>query len=813
MGYLSSNHFPSMATEELKQQSAQLESIISSATPDNNMFALMGNYQRILADNSLRKEWPSIHEKLTTLFLAGKAAPIDGPMVGCPISIRDTDYFKKEAELSGQTRSIIANIEWMATVWNMTFADTGLWMGKTFEPISKETVAYKTSNDSSAIAAYNPSTTRIGRNFFRNPDNPNLLQSIGLPALKKLWGLRDRPNLQQAEIFDTTLTAENAEKEQGIPYSMTGGIFLADMGTSILPESNNKPVFQLNYRWPKLGPVYPMTRLVDELVQIGDGIYLGQLVWASKHYALTTLDAERGDQLGEEYQPNRELGFFERLFSKGKSNKVDYGYQNNGYFVMMDPAYSEEIFADNAFPQLAPRAGEHGYKEADDKQSSTITSTEQQSATAIKDWAEGWKDDPKLVDKFTTLILETSPKESDNDPESGGDIREMLQPNESILQMLQRISNDISQQTNSSDQIEHFEKLNRLFRQGVAPGVEDGLFKRHHKGNYNTRVNGSTSREWYGEKDPCEGLDYYHGANLNLHCGFVDNIHPEEVADEQHIFPSILADKIVDCSIDTPNILNEMWHSIGKYIFPWAGKSFEKISPRKLSMMVDESDDLASRYPKRTKELKYHLASLPHYIALKKNQQHFWKDESQFHQYLNEGSWDNGMSSEQKAFWEEESAKHWVYGNNLQDARIIPVDPLLKIADMNYKIPEPDIQKATDAGPSPFARQGYVFLGRSDQDSILAMNNGEHKNKKVFQFQYRFPMIGGPAPIGYCLDELVEIGDGLFLGQLIYATNLALPFSSSVPVTSYNYQLFGYFVLLDDDWQRHRLAIKLDTLD
>ena len=34
------------------------------------------------------------------------------------------------------------------------------------------------------------------------------------------------------------LTAENAEKEQGIPYSLTGGIFLCDMGTSILPELN-----------------------------------------------------------------------------------------------------------------------------------------------------------------------------------------------------------------------------------------------------------------------------------------------------------------------------------------------------------------------------------------------------------------------------------------------------------------------------------------------------------------------------------------------------------------------------------------------
>jgi len=92
------------------------------------------------------------------------------------------------------------------------------------------------------------------------------------------------------------------------------------------------------------------------------------------------------------------------------------------------------------------------------------------------------------------------------------------------------------------------------------------------------------------------------------------------------------------------------------------------------------------------------------------------------------------------------------------------------------------------------------------------MNNGTGKKKKVFQFHYRFPMIGGPTPIGFCLDELVEIADGLYLGQLIYSTALHLPFHSSVDPDEYQYQLFGYFLLLDDAWQHHRLAIGLDTL-
>ena len=81
----------------------------------------------------------------------------------------------------------------------------------------------------------------------------------------------------------------------------------------------------------------------------------------------------------------------------------------------------------------------------------------------------------------------------------------------------------------------------------------------------------------------------------------------------------------------------------------------------------------------------------------------------------------------------------------------------------------------------------------------------------MFQFHYRYPLIGGPAPIGLCLDELVEIADGLFLGQLIYATALDVPFHSALDPAVYNYQLFGYFLLLDDAWEYHRQAIGLDV--
>lgn len=230
-------------------------------------------------------------------------------------------------------------------------------------------------------------------------------------------------------------------------------------------------------------------------------------------------------------------------------------------------------------------------------------------------------------------------------------------------------------------------------------------------------------------------------------------------------------------------------------------------------MLLDESGDLAERYPERVHELKTHLASAPHYDLVLKNHDRYWKEEGRYAPHLKSGSWDAGMPEEDKTFWIQEAAARWVFGNNIQDARILAADPVMRLIDMNYRTPDPSLQAASEGGPSPFARQGYIFLGAADQESIMSMNNGETGKKRVFQFHYRYPMIGGAAPIGYCLDELVEIADGLFLGQLIYSTALHIPFHSSVDPAQYKYQLFGYFLLLDDEWEYHRKAIGLDTVE
>ena len=808
---LDSNNFPAASTDGEENLESKLQTILASDFR-GNLYSMMANYQRILADNHQREQWPLIHEKLQTLFMCGKAVPVDGPMIGIPVSIRDSDYFRETATLFGKTRSMLASIEVMSTAWNATFADTGLWMGKTFEPVNKETVREKCENDPDLMAAYDPATTRIGRNFFREPGDPNLLQNMGLPVLEEVWNLKKRPTSTDAEGFDGDLLEANLEKEKAIPYSMTGGIYLAAEGKSVVPEMKNKAVYQLNYRWTNLNPAFPMTRLIDELVQIGEGIYLGQLVFATKHYSLGAIDlpfipGERDIELGEAYEPNKH-SLFESicalLTGKKETKKPDYGYQNNGFFLMMDPAFAKQVYADDAFPQLRPRPGESGYNELGYNVLPLETASNDK-----RNWVDDWQSDKALKTKFTTLITEKSPRASD------GDVSAMLHDGESVLQMLQRISRDISKQTKHDDHLKHFEQLHRLFRSGVAPTVRNGLFQGSGKQGYNMRLDGSKVRDWYGEPETTHGFDYYHGATLNLHYGFGETFCPARDQEEKpsSLLPTVLANILSDHRFRGPNIMNTVWHSIGKQIFPWAGKSFERISPRKLSMLLDESSDLGRRYPQRVAELKRHLASAPHYSLVKKNRDNYWGAGGQFSDHLDGGSWDQGMSDEDKSYWQQQADENWVMGYNLQDQRVVTADALMKIADLNYRIPEKKLQQASEESGSPFVRQGYCFLGSSGQDSILPINNSDDAIKRVFQFHYRYPMVGGPMPIGYCLDELVEIADGLFLGQLIYSTALDVPFQSSVAISEYKYQLFGYFLLLDDDWEKHRQAIKLDTVD
>lgn len=99
----------------------------------------------------------------------------------------------------------------------------------------------------------------------------------------------------------------------------------------------------------------------------------------------------------------------------------------------------------------------------------------------------------------------------------------------------------------------------------------------------------------------------------------------------------------------------------------------------------------------------------------------------------------------------------------------------------------------------------FFFIGKKTK-SIMPQNKG----KKIFQFNYRWKALRTPPPDNFCIDEIVQIADGLYLGMLNYATNLVKTWDPKADPSEYRYGLFGYFLLMDDEWHVRRLRVGLD---
>jgi hypothetical protein len=114
------------------------------------------------------------------------------------------------------------------------------------------------------------------------------------------------------------------------------------------------------------------------------------------------------------------------------------------------------------------------------------------------------------------------------------------------------------------------------------------------------------------------------------------------------------------------------------------------------------------------------------------------------------------------------------------------------------------------AGADERERHGYdaktFFFVAKPASSIHPENVG----KQVIQFNYRWKALRNPPPDLYCIDELVQIADGLYLGQVFYATELLAPWDPARPPSGYRYELFEYFLLMDREWHERRLALGFD---
>ncbi|HYV27038.1 MAG TPA: hypothetical protein VFA77_05870, partial [Candidatus Eisenbacteria bacterium] len=116
-----------------------------------------------------------------------------------------------------------------------------------------------------------------------------------------------------------------------------------------------------------------------------------------------------------------------------------------------------------------------------------------------------------------------------------------------------------------------------------------------------------------------------------------------------------------------------------------------------------------------------------------------------------------------------------------------------------------------EATPEEKQQYGYdahtfFFIGRPNKPSMLP----ENKGKKVYQFNYRWKPLRNIPPDCFCIDEIAQIADGLYLGLLIYATDWLKPWNPQTPIAEYKYKLFGYFLLMDEEWHQRRLRIGFD---
>jgi hypothetical protein len=119
-----------------------------------------------------------------------------------------------------------------------------------------------------------------------------------------------------------------------------------------------------------------------------------------------------------------------------------------------------------------------------------------------------------------------------------------------------------------------------------------------------------------------------------------------------------------------------------------------------------------------------------------------------------------------------------------------------------------------DASPEEKQNYGYdehtfYFIGRPNRPSMLP----ENKGKRVFQFNYRWQPLKNIPPDCFCIDEISQIADGLYLGLLIYATDWLKLWNPQTPIEEYKYRLFGYFLLMGEDWQQRRMRIGFDLVN
>lgn len=223
----------------------------------------------------------------------------------------DSPYLKKLEKLfaCGQTKSRVEGHFYGITLvlkkgkhphgdllnqlWAATVGGASPWDGKIFDSVESGQLSFYTEGFEKGNVP-----TFLGINCFKEYKE-SFLNVAGISALTFWMNLKDAPE----------------EEKQKYGYDKKGGLFIAGKAESVGLGNPGKEVFQLNYRWRKLENLPPNKYLIDEIVLIADGLYLGQLFYATQH-------------LLEAYDP--------------ELSPTEYRYENFGYFLLMDDEWGKE---------------------------------------------------------------------------------------------------------------------------------------------------------------------------------------------------------------------------------------------------------------------------------------------------------------------------------------------------------------------------------------------------------------------------------------------------------------------------------------
>jgi hypothetical protein len=143
------------------------------------------------------------------------------------------------------------------------------------------------------------------------------------------------------------------------------------------------------------------------------------------------------------------------------------------------------------------------------------------------------------------------------------------------------------------------------------------------------------------------------------------------------------------------------------------------------------------------------------------------------------------------------------WGSNTQALRTLREKQLGKAMELSGIWGEAASQD--EAVKHGYDLKNFFFIAHEAQSL-----NPNNRGKRIYQFNYRWPKLRTIVPDRYCIDEVVEIAEGLYLGQLMYATDWLTPYDPKQPPETYKYGQFGYFLLMNEAWHQLRLRIGFD---